>query len=823
MHNKRPIPNARTIASTVLLAFAVAGQALWPAMVYGASAGYASLDNATGKVYPQQIPPVTIIINEQTQTLTSNGTASFTVTASSTATAVGVQGAGNRSYLPVWGGTGTGTAATTTIGNSHMREGTDSNVSLDTGWGMTVPGALSAGILNLNAMGYGTTYPLTTRGDLAGAYLGLHPGSDSTSANVGIIARTSPSSGITYGAMVFRRYGVAWNGAIDLYVHPNGIADVDQLTLRMTIDNDNITAYAPIIAPNIVTTPTASYVPMARTDSTIDSSWIRPATSTGNGVMSTTDKIKLDSLSGSTTLYFNDTASDIGGYNILDTAPDGLPEEIDTINVLPADGEKLIESYITRPGVPNSTVWRGGPRTMYAWRYVSTTAGTTQLVFRAYRRTAGGTETEWYSFTSADINDTTVALELLDTVQSDLAVNATDRPVMKVFAKTTHPAGVNVSYVHSGTTHYSRLQTTLDVSSSSVSGSGNNGYMPKWGSVTGTNTDTTKLLSNSIARDDGTNMTINGGMSVGTSTATASRFTVATSGNISGPNISSTCGNSTIVQAGTNSKISTACIPDLSSTYATTASVTSTLTNYATTATLTNYARTTDTRFTDARTPTGNLYAVAPAGLSTGTSTATATAQTLASQPTIRINTGTGTSQVITGADSRLTNARTPTIARIAIDGINFGGLYSNQSGSCAQFNQVNTIISYAVIGPTWIDVPSFYTASPNWRLDYMQLSSGTQGLAAELRDGTGSTVASQTYSGSSGSWQHKYLSGLPTSSSTSGTIKTGAADSYYLIVYSNAVGSDTVCISGAALTVYPRRRRKHKWRRPDGHRPLQT
>lgn len=74
--------------------------------------------------------------------------------------------------------------------------------------------------------------PLTNMSDLGGAYLGIHPGNAFGGFNTshGIMARSDVTGGIALGGMVWRRFGVSWESALDFYSHPSGTASVDQVS-----------------------------------------------------------------------------------------------------------------------------------------------------------------------------------------------------------------------------------------------------------------------------------------------------------------------------------------------------------------------------------------------------------------------------------------------------------------------------------------------------------------------------------------------------------------------------------------------------------------
>ena len=170
---------------------------------------------------------------------------------------------------------------------------------------------------------------------------------------------------------------------------------------------------------------------------------------------------------GSTTgrlLFFQDTADvAVPAYVTLSTTPTQVAEDDDQVTITNASGEVLLDSYITSDDLNTGNQIPPGLWEFSFYRYVSNAAQISQLRFRVYTRTVGGTETEIFSIYSGDINDTTV------TLQSDLGyvttvgtpVATTDRIVVKVYAVTDSNSNKTIHFVHSGGTHVSHIHTPL--------------------------------------------------------------------------------------------------------------------------------------------------------------------------------------------------------------------------------------------------------------------------------------------------------------------------------------------------------------------------
>lgn len=166
---------------------------------------------------------------------------------------------------------------------------------------------------------------------------------------------------------------------------------------------------------------------------------------------------------GIQTLYFqhNETTHPTG-YEELINYPSGNAEVDESVTITSANGWVLIDSYITPEGSLYQTEEDlAGLRRYRYYTYVSTNTGTTQLNFTPFLRTPDGGETYFYSAVSDDINDLTVNEYLTSHVsQTPLIIhNATDRIVIKVYAKTTHPSPVTVHWVYQGSTHTSHVES----------------------------------------------------------------------------------------------------------------------------------------------------------------------------------------------------------------------------------------------------------------------------------------------------------------------------------------------------------------------------
>ena len=138
-------------------------------------------------------------------------------------------------------------------------------------------------------------------------------------------------------------------------------------------------------------------------------------------------------------------------------------------------------ALITNYGEPNLTAIPIGTWRFDTYYAIDSAAGTTQFVYKVYKRNLAGTETLLATATSDQLTNTTLASPLLQiTDYTFTSVNyllATDRLVLKIYVQTTNTSTVNVYYYYEGTDHYSFLATGIFQGTQGASGySGYSGY-----------------------------------------------------------------------------------------------------------------------------------------------------------------------------------------------------------------------------------------------------------------------------------------------------------------------------------------------------------
>lgn len=165
---------------------------------------------------------------------------------------------------------------------------------------------------------------------------------------------------------------------------------------------------------------------------------------------------------GSQTVYFQHNASTSPpGYEELINYPSGNPEVDESVSAISTGGSVLIDNYIIPEGsMRDVSELLQGLRRYRFYAYVDSAVGTTTLNFTAFKRFANGTEVNFYSARTDDINSLTVSEYDLNYVsQSPLKIVSTDRLGIRVHAQTTHSSPITVHWVYQGATHTSHFES----------------------------------------------------------------------------------------------------------------------------------------------------------------------------------------------------------------------------------------------------------------------------------------------------------------------------------------------------------------------------
>jgi hypothetical protein len=152
--------------------------------------------------------------------------------------------------------------------------------------------------------------------------------------------------------------------------------------------------------------------------------------------------------------YFAQENSDISGYeSLIPDTPDTDPQDDMSVSITNSSGPTIIEEFATEAGDPGLTEIPAGEYEFRFWSYVSSASGVSTITFDVYKRATGGTETLLFSSDPLEINATTVTYHSnLLISASAVAVEETDRIVVKVVAETDNATSTTVHFVHSGAT-----------------------------------------------------------------------------------------------------------------------------------------------------------------------------------------------------------------------------------------------------------------------------------------------------------------------------------------------------------------------------------
>ena len=157
-------------------------------------------------------------------------------------------------------------------------------------------------------------------------------------------------------------------------------------------------------------------------------------------------------------LFFSNSASGISTYETISQIPDSGAEVDESITV--NNNTLAFEAYSTTAALGRTTI-DAGIWKFNVYCYATPSTGLTTIAFNVYKRAAGGSETLLFTATTADIDNATVGLVEVSTVQPAYTILDTDILVVKLDASTTSVVNVDLHFVHSGTSHYSNIETPL--------------------------------------------------------------------------------------------------------------------------------------------------------------------------------------------------------------------------------------------------------------------------------------------------------------------------------------------------------------------------
>jgi hypothetical protein len=166
------------------------------------------------------------------------------------------------------------------------------------------------------------------------------------------------------------------------------------------------------------------------------------------------------------TLFLHTAASGVSTYKRLLGSPSPLAQTTATQTANSGSGEVLIAGFVTQPvGVTsiNGNVW-----SFKTFCHVDSATGVSNIVVRIYKRDTVGAETQLFTDTTAEINATTVTQFDIDSVQTSFTTAATDRIVVKYYAKTTSGSTRTFTLYFQGVDAYSHINTPVSFSALTV-------------------------------------------------------------------------------------------------------------------------------------------------------------------------------------------------------------------------------------------------------------------------------------------------------------------------------------------------------------------
>src|SRR6185369_14443570 len=166
--------------------------------------------------------------------------------------------------------------------------------------------------------------------------------------------------------------------------------------------------------------------------------------------------------------FLTSTASDIGGYATLATAPLTSAEVDTNVAVTVGSSPVLLKAFATSStGLLITSIPAG------LWEFdvfANESAGTTCAVkIDVYSRTSGGVETLLFTATTPNLSATVTQLQI-SSVQPAFSVATTDRLVFKYSATNSSATSRTVHIYYDGTTHNSHTHTPLTITHNSLSG-----------------------------------------------------------------------------------------------------------------------------------------------------------------------------------------------------------------------------------------------------------------------------------------------------------------------------------------------------------------
>ena len=157
--------------------------------------------------------------------------------------------------------------------------------------------------------------------------------------------------------------------------------------------------------------------------------------------------------------YIHEENSDVTNYDYMYRIPADDPESSEAATS-DSNTEVLIKEYVSEAGDPGLMNIPAGEWTIDTYAKVDTNVDVNKLLVKVYKR-AGITETLIVSG-EAVVTATSATMYVIDVTQTlDVALDVTDRIVVKYYAKSSSTGGRTITVYLEGTTHSSHLHTPI--------------------------------------------------------------------------------------------------------------------------------------------------------------------------------------------------------------------------------------------------------------------------------------------------------------------------------------------------------------------------
>jgi hypothetical protein len=173
--------------------------------------------------------------------------------------------------------------------------------------------------------------------------------------------------------------------------------------------------------------------------------------------------------------YLTSQASAIPNYELLSFSPDNSPLDVESITITSATPkiDRLFHSYVSTYEVGN-TIINGGN---WIFNFYGYTSHINNNVFEidVYKRDSSGIETLLFTCDTTNLLQTSqispdLNIANAEVTKQDFSCNATDKIVVKIYAKTDRSVATTITLLHSGTDYASHIHTPIIATHNQLAG-----------------------------------------------------------------------------------------------------------------------------------------------------------------------------------------------------------------------------------------------------------------------------------------------------------------------------------------------------------------